>query len=743
MTEKFAPLLWSRPFFLHTDHSNLEYMATSGNARVRRWLTALSRFDFSLTYIKGETNVADAFSRVDPAARAMHPAVHALAACGGFYAAVDVADVVADSTAPLRAPLSPTRPVAVDDAVADSTALLRAPLSPTHPVVPLLLSGSSVSSTSAASASTLQPTVCAGSRTRNVVRATGTHMPVAPACAKSSDSAPVATVGVQDSLPNPAVVSDSFPAPSSASWPPVDLPQRLAAAQRAMSDSERQRWFLQPHRFVSRGGEELLAAELRDCNGAFVIPEAARDLKSLALGLAHDHPFAGHGGVDRSLQRLADAHLTWATVAVDVASYVHSCLPCQQHKSGHKPRHHGLLQSVPASGPMERVEIDLLDLPKSYGDGYVHALVCVDVFTRFAVFAPLRDGTAATVLAALQTHLFAHLGLPSILQFDGGRSFDNALLHSFLKRHGVEAHRTTPYNHKSQGAVERVNRTVLDLLRTAIDGSTSQWADLLWSAMFAYNSAVHSSTGVAPFNAMLRFKPLAPVDLLFGGVAGGPVSVGDGISPVAANVAETSVSTPELYTTMAERSRRAAEARAQRYNARVSVVHFNPGDEVWVFAEQTDGSNKLASYWRGPRRVISAVPGSDVLYVVNAPPESYRDHVIVHVDHLRPCDSSRLAESDRAIVNRRADTFIPERVIAHRGSPGKLEFLIAWRGWGDVRASWEPLSGRTADGAPSGVGHVAVVREYMAAHGLSAEPVAVAVPRSRRRGRAATRDAPN
>ena len=170
VTEKFAPLLWSRPFFLHTDHSNLEYMATSGNARVRRWLTALSRFDFSLTYIKGETNVADAFSRVDPAARAMHPAVHALAACGGFFAAVGVSDVVAGSSAPLRAPLSPT-----------------------HPVLPLLLSGSSASSTSAAAASTLQPTVCAGSRTRNAARVTRAR------AESSGDSAPVATVRVQDS----------------------------------------------------------------------------------------------------------------------------------------------------------------------------------------------------------------------------------------------------------------------------------------------------------------------------------------------------------------------------------------------------------------------------------------------------------------------------------------------------------------------------------------------------------------
>ena len=37
---------------------------------------------------------------------------------------------------------------------------------------------------------------------------------------------------------------------------------------------------------------------------------------------------------------------------------------------------------------MERVEVDFLDLPSSYGDGYTHILVVVDVFTRYGVFIP-------------------------------------------------------------------------------------------------------------------------------------------------------------------------------------------------------------------------------------------------------------------------------------------------------------------------------------------------------------------
>ena len=64
-------------------------------------------------------------------------------------------------------------------------------------------------------------------------------------------------------------------------------------------------------------------------------------------------------------------------------------------------------------------------------------------------------------------------------------------------------------------------------------------------------------------------------------------------------------------------------------------------------------------------------------------------------------------------------TFIPERVVTHTGdTPSTYRFLIIWRGWGAVRASWEPLTGRTSSGESSGVGSVTLVRDYMADNGL-------------------------
>ena len=362
---------------------------------------------------------------------------------------------------------------------------------------------------------------------------------------------------------------------------------------------------------------------------------------------------------------------------------------------------------------MERLKMDMIGpLTPSHGDGFVHILNVVDVFTRHATLVPIVNGTAETVLQALQTHVFARLGFPSVVQFDGGKSFDNTLLRTELARLGIEAHRTTPYNHKSQGVVERANGTVLGMVRTLVDGNTSRWADVLWSVERAYNSAVHSSTGVSPDRALLRFVPATPLTLHT------QDTTGSSCDP-AAHVTRSDADTPQLYTTMAERLRKAAEEQKRQHDKRVVPATFTAGDSVLVYAENRDGNNKLASHWRGPRTVLRRVEESAVLYIVEAPPESGRTHIVVHADHLRPCDESRVTPDERVLYNARSDTFIPERVVTHTGdTPSTYRFLIIWRGWGAVRASWEPLTGRTSSGESSGVGSVTLVRDYMADNGL-------------------------
>ena len=63
--EDWRHFLEGLPFKLVTDHKNIEWWTTACdlNRRQARWSLYLSRFNFKVTYKKGETMQADALSR--------------------------------------------------------------------------------------------------------------------------------------------------------------------------------------------------------------------------------------------------------------------------------------------------------------------------------------------------------------------------------------------------------------------------------------------------------------------------------------------------------------------------------------------------------------------------------------------------------------------------------------------------------------------------------------------------------
>ena len=102
--------------------------------------------------------------------------------------------------------------------------------------------------------------------------------------------------------------------------------------------------------------------------------------------------------------------------------------------------------------------------------------------------------------------LCARMGLPRIIHSDQGRNFESTILHQTLQAFGVTKSHTTAYHPQGDGMVERLNRSILQLLRAYVT-KESDWEKYLPLVMYAYRTTVHSSTQVSPFQLMFGRHP--------------------------------------------------------------------------------------------------------------------------------------------------------------------------------------------------------------------------------------------
>ena len=74
--------------------------------------------------------------------------------------------------------------------------------------------------------------------------------------------------------------------------------------------------------------------------------------------------------------------------------------------------------------------------------------------------------------------------------------------------------RTSPFHPRSDGRVERTNRTVYNILSKYVSENQRDWDQNLDFIVMAYNSTVHESTGMSPYRLVYGEKMTMPIDII-------------------------------------------------------------------------------------------------------------------------------------------------------------------------------------------------------------------------------------
>ena len=350
-------------------------------------------------------------------------------------------------------------------------------------------------------------------------------------------------------------------------------------------------------------------------------------LREEVLAEIHSGPLGGHLGVKKTLAKVK-ARFYWPGLTADVRSHLRKCNSCERRKSPPKKRR-APLQQYRVGIPVERVAIDLLGpLPRS-GQGNQYVMVVGDYQTKWMEAFALPDAKAATVAKKLVEEFVCRYGVPQELHSDQGTNFESELFAEMCKLLGIKKTRTTAYNPKSDGLVERFNRTLMNIIAILVEEDTCgrDWDELLPYATSAYRSTPQESTGESPNMLMLGREVRLPVELTMPTIPVEGEAGGDFAETLRENFQEAHK--------RAERATgKSAHKQRDMYNRQTRDSGLKVDQFVWLFdpSKKRGVSPKLQLRWKGPYLIVSQL--SDVTFRIQASPRS--KPVVVHCDRLKP-----------------------------------------------------------------------------------------------------------
>ena len=184
----------------------------------------------------------------------------------------------------------------------------------------------------------------------------------------------------------------------------------------------------------------------------------------------------------------------WPYLIWDVKMYVSSCDQCQR-TGAPAFRNHWPLTPIISIALFEKWGIDFVGPIKSVStcrNRYI--IMATDYATKWIEARPTWKNDAATTAVFLFEEIMMQFGHPLEIVSDRGTHFLNDIICDITTKYLINHRKTTPYNLKANGLIERANGIIGKVLNKLVAAHRTDWDLKLPLAIHVYNTSEKRTT---------------------------------------------------------------------------------------------------------------------------------------------------------------------------------------------------------------------------------------------------------